>query len=278
MPWRLNARFDGRRPIAPARRHLVLARHADAARPHVSSRARGRVVEDGASGRIVETHDWATGAHQANRVIEVAVGDGARGRPHRRSNCEPATSAAHLSTLACRSARSATFHDFAFTHWRRRSVATTVSCASPARAAKPTSAAPTLLRGRQHADTTLVVEHAVPQLRQPRAVQGVLDERGRGVFQGKIIVRPHAQKTDGKMMTQALLLSDEAEVDNKPELEIFADDVLRPRRDRGDARRGPAVLSASARHSAKRGRGAADPGLRRRGDRAHRATTACARR
>jgi Fe-S cluster assembly protein SufD len=45
------------------------------------------------------------------------------------------------------------------------------------------------------------------------------------VFQGKIIVRPHAQQTDAKMMTRALLLSDEAEADNKPELEIFADDV-----------------------------------------------------
>jgi Fe-S cluster assembly protein SufD len=45
------------------------------------------------------------------------------------------------------------------------------------------------------------------------------------VFQGRIIVRPHAQKTDGKMMTRALLLSDESEADNKPELEIFADDV-----------------------------------------------------
>ena len=53
----------------------------------------------------------------------------------------------------------------------------------------------------------------------------MLDEQSRGVFQGKIIVRPHAQKTDAKMMTQALLLSEEAEADNKPELEIFADDV-----------------------------------------------------
>ena len=53
----------------------------------------------------------------------------------------------------------------------------------------------------------------------------MLDGESRGVFQGKIIVRPHAQKTDAKMMTRALLLSEEAEADNKPELEIFADDV-----------------------------------------------------
>ena len=55
--------------------------------------------------------------------------------------------------------------------------------------------------------------------------RAVADERGHSVFQGRIIVRPQAQKTDAKMMTRALLLSDEAEADNKPELEIFADDV-----------------------------------------------------
>jgi Fe-S cluster assembly protein SufD len=55
--------------------------------------------------------------------------------------------------------------------------------------------------------------------------RSALDGRSRSVFQGKIIVRPGAQKTDGKMDTRALLLSDDAEMDNKPELEIFADDV-----------------------------------------------------
>ena len=53
----------------------------------------------------------------------------------------------------------------------------------------------------------------------------MLDNEWRGVFQGKIIVRPGAQKTDAKMASHALLLSDDAEADNKPELEIFADDV-----------------------------------------------------
>jgi Fe-S cluster assembly protein SufD len=55
--------------------------------------------------------------------------------------------------------------------------------------------------------------------------KSVLDDASRGVFQGKIIVRPGAQKTDSRMMTRALLLSEDAEADNKPELEIFADDV-----------------------------------------------------
>jgi Fe-S cluster assembly protein SufD len=53
----------------------------------------------------------------------------------------------------------------------------------------------------------------------------VLDEQSRGIFQGKIIVQPGAQKTDAKMGSHALMLSEEAEADNKPELEIYADDV-----------------------------------------------------
>jgi len=82
-----------------------------------------------------------------------------------------------------------------------------------------------LLNGRQHADTTLFLDHAVPNCESREVFRAVVDDRGHSVFQGRIIVRPHAQKTDAKMMTRALLLSDEAEADNKPELEIFADDV-----------------------------------------------------
>jgi len=82
-----------------------------------------------------------------------------------------------------------------------------------------------LLKGTQHGDTTLLVDHAVPQCTSRELFRAVIDDRAHSVFQGRIIVRPDAQKTDGKMMTRALLLSDEAEADNKPELEIFADDV-----------------------------------------------------
>jgi Fe-S cluster assembly protein SufD len=82
-----------------------------------------------------------------------------------------------------------------------------------------------LLKDKQHGDTTLVVDHAVPHCTSRENFRAVVDDRGHSVFQGRIIVRPDAQKTDGKMMTRALLLSDEAEADNKPELEIFADDV-----------------------------------------------------
>jgi Fe-S cluster assembly protein SufD len=82
-----------------------------------------------------------------------------------------------------------------------------------------------LLNGRQHADTTLLLDHAVPNCASREIFRAVVDDRGHSVFQGRIVVRLDAQKTDAKMMTRALLLSDEAEADNKPELEIFADDV-----------------------------------------------------
>jgi Fe-S cluster assembly protein SufD len=82
-----------------------------------------------------------------------------------------------------------------------------------------------LLKGSQHGDTTLVIDHAVPNCMSREIFRAVVDDRAHSVFQGRIIVRPNAQKTDGKMMTRALLLSDGAEADNKPELEIFADDV-----------------------------------------------------
>ncbi|MEO9529076.1 SufD family Fe-S cluster assembly protein [Roseibium sp.] len=84
----------------------------------------------------------------------------------------------------------------------------------------------TMAGGDTLADQTLVVDHAVPHCNSREFFKTVLDGRARGVYQGRINVAPHAQKSDGEMMTQALLLSEEAEMANKPELEIFADDVL----------------------------------------------------
>lgn len=83
-----------------------------------------------------------------------------------------------------------------------------------------------LLRGRQHADTTLVIDHAKPHGQSRERFRHILDEQAVGVFQGKVVVRPGAQKTDGVMQSKALMLSDGATMNNKPELEIFADDVV----------------------------------------------------
>ena len=81
-------------------------------------------------------------------------------------------------------------------------------------------------RGGEHIDTTLVVDHAVPRCESRELYKGVLDGEAKGIFQGKVIVRRDAQKSDGKQMAQALMLSPAAEFDSKPELEIYADDVV----------------------------------------------------
>ncbi len=82
-----------------------------------------------------------------------------------------------------------------------------------------------LLQGREHADTTLDVVHRGLGCEGRETFRYILDEAAVGVFQGRIRVEKQAQKTDGKMMSRALLLSDDVAMYNKPELEIFADDV-----------------------------------------------------
>ncbi|MGI4939803.1 MAG: SufB/SufD family protein, partial [Janthinobacterium lividum] len=82
-----------------------------------------------------------------------------------------------------------------------------------------------LLGGSQHADFTTVVQHQAPSCGSRQTVKNVLSGRSRGVFQGRIEVDRIAQKTDGYQMNQALLLSPDAEIDAKPELQIYADDV-----------------------------------------------------
>ncbi len=77
----------------------------------------------------------------------------------------------------------------------------------------------------RHGDITTVVRHAAPHCASRQSVRTVLDGRARGVFQGRIEVARGAQKTDGYQMSQALLLSPDAEMDTKPQLEIYADDV-----------------------------------------------------
>jgi Fe-S cluster assembly protein SufD len=82
-----------------------------------------------------------------------------------------------------------------------------------------------MLSGKQHADATLLIDHALPGANTRVLYKSVVDGDANGVFQGKIVVEPGAQKTDAKMMSQALLVSETASFAAKPELEIFADDV-----------------------------------------------------
>jgi len=79
--------------------------------------------------------------------------------------------------------------------------------------------------GRQHLDNYMLVEHSQPQCSSRQFYNGILDDRARGVFHGRIVVHKDAQKTDAKQTNRNLLLSDDARIDTKPQLEIYADDV-----------------------------------------------------
>ncbi|NGO50982.1 Fe-S cluster assembly protein SufD [Allomesorhizobium camelthorni] len=83
-----------------------------------------------------------------------------------------------------------------------------------------------LLAGDSHTDVTMVLDHSVPHTTSTEVIRNVVTGRARGVFQGRINVAQYAQKTDAKMACNTLLLSDDGEFSTKPELEIFADDVV----------------------------------------------------
>jgi Fe-S cluster assembly protein SufD len=80
-------------------------------------------------------------------------------------------------------------------------------------------------RGQEHLDNYMLVEHAKPHCESRQFYNGILDEQSHGVFHGRIVVHKDAQKTDAKQTNRNLLLSDDAQIDTKPQLEIFADDV-----------------------------------------------------
>ena len=79
--------------------------------------------------------------------------------------------------------------------------------------------------GSQHLDNYMHVEHAAPHCGSRQFYNGILDEHAHGVFHGRIVVHKIAQKTDAKQTNRNLLLSDDAQIDTKPQLEIYADDV-----------------------------------------------------
>jgi Fe-S cluster assembly protein SufD len=177
------------------------------------------VVEKGARAMLVESH-CGSGEYQVNTALELEVGDEAH-FDHVKITGEGAL---HVSTLMAAVGARARFNEFLFTTGGavvRNQLFVRFDGAGTVAGIRGAS----LLRGRQHADTTVVAEHAAVDCTSREVFKTVLDDESRGVFQGKIVVRSKAQKTDAKMATHALLLSENAEADNKPELEIFADDV-----------------------------------------------------
>lgn len=181
------------------------------------------IVEPGARLMLIESFEGPDAVdYQVNTALQIFAGEGAH-VDHIKITRE-GDKALHMSSLMADVGAHARFNTFVFTtggavvrnqlflRFGGESTVANIRGAS-------------LLKGRQHADTTLVVDHAVANCQSREVFKSVLDDESRGIFQGKIIVRPGAQKTDAKMASHALMLSDEAEADNKPELEIFADDV-----------------------------------------------------
>jgi Fe-S cluster assembly protein SufD len=181
------------------------------------------VVERGARAMVIESHEGPAGSdYQVNTALELFVGDDAH-VDHVKIIGEGAD-ALHVSTLAAAIGAHARFNAFSFT-MGGAVVRNQLFLKFDGEGIVAGIRGATLIKGRQHADTTLVVNHVAPDCQSREVFKTVLDDEAHGVFQGRIIVRRHAQRTDAKMMTRALLLSERAEADNKPELEIFADDV-----------------------------------------------------
>jgi len=181
------------------------------------------IVEHEATLTLVESHESRDGAaHQSNDVVELIVADGAHVR-HVRLNAEGDQVMA-LSTLAVKLGAETSLNSINVVTGATVSRHQVFAMFTGENATAQINGA-SMLKGRQHGDTTLIVEHGAPHCESRELFKTVIDDGATGVFQGKIIVPPHAQKTDGRMMSAALLLSEGGAMNNKPELEIFADDV-----------------------------------------------------
>jgi Fe-S cluster assembly protein SufD len=177
-----------------------------------------------AAATLVESYVAAAGGknYQAHDSLVIAISDNSR-LDHVRL-VEDAADAVNISSAAVTLGAHAHYNTFGLTSGAAVS-RYQANIAFAGEGSRVETNGVNLLKGRQHADTTLFMDHAVPHCDSREVFRAVVDDAAHSVFQGRIIVRPDAQKTDAKMMTRALLLSDDAEADNKPELEIFADDV-----------------------------------------------------
>lgn len=181
-------------------------------------------LEKGASLTLIETMIGPErgGISLHNPVYEIEVAEGAT-LVHARLNQE-GRQGFHLSTAQARVAAGGTYDNFTLNAGARLTRNEIhIALEGPGAAAHMNGAQ--LLAQGQHADTTTFLDHAAPGCASRQTYKTVLAGKSRGVFQGKILVRQAAQKTDGYQMNQALLLSPDAEMDSKPQLEIYADDV-----------------------------------------------------
>ena len=181
------------------------------------------IIEQGAQAVLVKHHiGRGSGAYFSNAVTEVDVADGAIFKNYKVQ--AESLQATHVSTQHITVGRDATYESFQLSVGGLMSRAeTTLTLAGQGAHADVHGAY--LMRGAEHCDMTSYVDMAVPNTTCRQVYKGVLDDESRAVFQGKIHVAKDAQKADGRMLNKTLLLSNGAEIDSKPELEIYADDV-----------------------------------------------------
>jgi Fe-S cluster assembly protein SufD len=179
-------------------------------------------VAAGASATVIETF-VGEGEYLNNPVTTIDVAKGAR-LDRVKIETESAK-AQHLSQVIVTLAANAILNDFTLTSGAMLNRQNGVVEYHGENASAKVSGS-YLLRGAQHADTALIIDHKVPHCMSRELFKCVMADKSRGIFQGKVIVARDAQKIDGKQSSHALLLSETAEFDAKPELEIYADDVV----------------------------------------------------
>ncbi len=172
---------------------------------------------------ILESYaSTAQGAYFTNVVTEIVLGDGAVVE-HCKFQDE-SSSAFHLAALHAHLGRGCNFISHSIAAGARLS-RNNIRTVLAGEGLDCVLNGLYLTRGDQLADHHMVVEHAQPHCNSHEYFNGILDGRSKGVFHGRILVRPAAQKTDAKQTNKNLLLSEDATVDTKPQLEIYADDV-----------------------------------------------------
>lgn len=172
---------------------------------------------------VIETFAGAADtSYWTNAVSEIRVGQNAS-VTHIKRQSESVT-AYHTALTQVRLDRDARFSSIALAVGALLS-RNEVKVAFEGEGASCSLAGGALLRDRQHADSTTEADHGVPHTNSQQVFRNVLDDSARSVFQGGVIVRPDAQKTDSSQSNRNLLLSPGAQADSKPELQIFADDV-----------------------------------------------------
>ena len=178
-------------------------------------------LQDGASAVLAEWHQAAVGLSAPLTSIDI----GAEARLDYAKVQQDSANSAHLAATGVRLGEGSVFDGFQISVGGQLArLETHITLAGEN--ADCTLSAIYLGRSNQHHDITTNMNHAFGHCLSKQIIRGVLDDAARGVFQGKVHVAPDAQKTDGQQMSRALLLSRKAEADAKPELEIYADDVL----------------------------------------------------